>query len=326
MIVRTVAFFGFLGLIGLTGIFIWQGMAPLKAAFVAAGSGIVWIAAMHFVAMSFNARAWQILMRPPDRPSTLFFLWLVWLREAVNGLLPVARVGGEIVTARLLMKRGVKPASSIASLMGDVTIGLLNQLFFTMTGIVLLATKTHDGSGIRDLILGAALFIPIVGVIILVQRIGLAKIMALVADKFLGAKMLALAGDTSILDDEVRAVYRRRLTVVSCSFWQLAGSIAGAAEIWLSLYFLGQETSFLNAFIIESIIQAVNSTAFVVPAALGVQEGSFIVIGSLLGLTPETSLALALLRRVRDLTVFVPALAFWQWKLGRSFLGRKNPS
>jgi len=73
----------------------------------------------------------------------------------------------------------------------------------------------------------------------------------------------------------------------------------------------------LNALIIESLIQALSSTAFVVPAALGVQEGGFVVIGGLMGLAAETALALALLRRVRDITLFVPALMIWQFNLGK---------
>jgi len=59
-----------------------------------------------------------------------------------------------------------------------------------------------------------------------------------------------------------------------------------------------------------------------VPGALGVQEGGFLLFGSLLGLGPEVALALALARRVRDLVVFVPALVTWQLSEGRRLLVR----
>jgi hypothetical protein len=56
------------------------------------------------------------------------------------------------------------------------------------------------------------------------------------------------------------------------------------------------------------------------PAAIGVQEGVFMIIGGLLGLSPELSLALALTRRARDLIVFLPGLLAWQAQEGRRLL------
>ena len=76
---------------------------------------------------------------------------------------------------------------------------------------------------------------------------------------------------------------------------------------------------------IEALIQVLSSAAFVVPAALGVQEGGFLVLGGLIGLTPDVALALALVRRTRDVVIFVPALAWWQLSLGRRLLRRPGP-
>jgi glycosyltransferase 2 family protein len=72
--------------------------------------------------------------------------------------------------------------------------------------------------------------------------------------------------------------------------------------------------------IIEAVIQALSSGAFVVPGALGVQEGGFLAIGTLLGLSPELALALALMRRARDVLIFLPALLIWQVAAGRRAL------
>jgi glycosyltransferase 2 family protein len=68
----------------------------------------------------------------------------------------------------------------------------------------------------------------------------------------------------------------------------------------------------VEAFVIESLIQAVSSAAFFVPGGLGVQEGAFVLIGGALGISPQTSLALAGARRIRDLLIFVPGLIAWQ--------------
>jgi hypothetical protein len=49
-----------------------------------------------------------------------------------------------------------------------------------------------------------------------------------------------------------------------------------------------------------------------VPGALGVQEASLIVLGSVIGLTPDVSLALSLVKRFRELAWGLPGLAMWQ--------------
>jgi uncharacterized membrane protein YbhN (UPF0104 family) len=115
----------------------------------------------------------------------------------------------------------------------------------------------------------------------------------------------------------LRAVYERHRDVGACFVWQLAGWLLGAGEIWLALSFLGQQRSVLDAVAIEALIQAVSSAAFIVPAALGVQEGAFVVIGAALGIDAVTALALATARRLRDVVIFFPGLIAWQWAEAR---------
>ena len=68
----------------------------------------------------------------------------------------------------------------------------------------------------------------------------------------------------------------------------------------------------IDAVVIEALIQAVSSAAFMVPGALGVQEGGFILIGAALGIDATTALALATARRLRDGVIFFPGLIAWQ--------------
>ena len=78
--------------------------------------------------------------------------------------------------------------------------------------------------------------------------------------------------------------------------------------------------------VIEALIQAVSSAAFLVPGALGLQEAGFIGIGALVGLDPATAAALAVARRVRDLLLFLPGLAAWAWAERRGGLPRRQPT
>ena len=97
-------------------------------------------------------------------------------------------------------------------------------------------------------------------------------------------------------------------------------------EIWLALYFLGQPRSILDALVIEALVQAISSAAFVVPGALGVQEGGFLLIGAALGIDGTTALALAAARRLRDVIVFFPGLIAWQWAETRAQPKPENAS
>ena len=63
---------------------------------------------------------------------------------------------------------------------------------------------------------------------------------------------------------------------------------------------------------IESLLYAIRTAAFVVPQAVGVQEGAYLLLGAAFGLTPEMALALSLLKRARDLVIGLPAIGIWQ--------------
>jgi len=319
-VIRTATLLGVAGLALATLLFVWEGVGPVVASFAAAGFGILWAGLLHFVSMVLNARAWQILLPGRRRGSLLFYLWSVWLREAVNGLLPVARIGGEVVTARLLMRHGLSAPKAVASLVVDMTVSLISQFAFTVLGLGLLAVDGGGGDVAREIALGLLAAIPLVAAVALVQRVGVFTLLARLFRALFGDRFDALVGGAAPLDRAVRRLYRRRAAVLACFAWQLAGWIAGGGEIWLALRFLGQAVSLLDAVVVEAVIQALSSTAFAVPAALGIQEGGFLVVGGLIGLAPELSLALALMRRARDIIVFVPALVLWQVSAGRRAL------
>jgi len=64
----------------------------------------------------------------------------------------------------------------------------------------------------------------------------------------------------------------------------------------------------------------------VVPASLGVQEGGYVLVGALFGLSPEAALALSLLKRARDFVLGIPALMVWQVVEGTQLRRRANPA
>jgi hypothetical protein len=64
--------------------------------------------------------------------------------------------------------------------------------------------------------------------------------------------------------------------------------------------------------VLESLSYALRSAAFFVPAAAGVQEGGYVLLGGLFGLGPDVALALSLLKRGRELILGMLGLLLWQ--------------
>jgi putative membrane protein len=320
-VIRSVtAMLGLAGLALAIALIVYQGQDAVLSALAAGGIGLVWASLFHAVPMAINARAWQVLMPGARPPSLVAFTWFVWVREAVNGLLPVARIGGEIVSARLMMRSGVRNAAAIASLVVDMTLSIVSQFVFTLIGLGALVLLTTDQAALGRVMAGLLITVPIVGALVVVQRAGAFELTARALQKLTGGRFAGLVGGSMRIDRSIRLFYRRRARILRCGLWQLLGWIAGSGEIWLALYFLGHPVGLLDALLLEALAQAVSSAAFMVPGALGVQEGGFLVFGSLLGLGPDVALALALARRVRDLVVFIPALVAWQLSEGRRLL------
>jgi putative membrane protein len=321
-VIRLAALFGLAGLALATFLIAWKGMHEVFAALAVAGIGIVWASLFHVPPMILNARAWQVLLPGARPPGILFFTWAVWVREAVNGLLPVARIGGELVSLRLLTSRGLRTGPSVASLVADMMLCIVVQFFYTLLGLALLVMRSDDSETIGLTVLGLGIMVVVIGLLALVQRMGAFELLARIVRALFGTRFDHLIRGAVPLDKAVRLVYRRPSRVLSSLFWQALAWIVSAGEIWLAVYYLGHTVSFADAILIDAIVLAVSSVGFVVPGALGIQEGAFLVIGHIIGLPPEVALALALARRARDLIIFVPALLAWQFVEGRRWLLR----
>jgi glycosyltransferase 2 family protein len=284
-----------------------------------AGPGLVIAALAHVLPMLANARGWEILVSGARRPDLRFMLRMVWIRESVNSLLPVARIGGEVVTFRLLTRAGLRSSSAAASLVVDMQLTLISQLIFTLIGIAFLlaqATPVERELGLK-LSLGLAVLAPVLLVFALIHHVRLferlGRLFSRLSSRLTSGQISALAGPSVRIDQSISLIWRKRGVVLRYLFlWQTLQCLAVSFEIWLALSFLGARISFAQAVVLESLIQALSSAAFFVPGALGVQEGGFVLIGGALGLDPSMCLALAGARRLRDLVIFIPGLFAWQ--------------
>jgi uncharacterized protein (TIRG00374 family) len=110
------------------------------------------------------------------------------------------------------------------------------------------------------------------------------------------------------VEKEMSIIYARRAPLLWSATVRLVGWLAKSGEPYLALLLLGHPVSLVQAVMLEAICTGANSFGFLLPGALGIREGGLLAIGALLGIPPETTMALALVKRARELAIGLPGL------------------
>lgn len=288
-------------------------LSRIEQTMATAGLGLLWLIPLRLLTVGLDSRGWRALLKVRRQASWVILFWLGMVRDAVNTLLPVARVGGELIAIRLLGLRGVKTCTASASVIVETSVTLVCQAVLTVGGILALLPYVGARFLVPKLLLVLAVGVAVLTVFLLIQwRMGLAGFLGRVSGRFFRQSRMASSALQS-LDQKVRILYRRRGGLVRCALWQLLGFVASAAEIFVLATLMHAPLTLTQVFIFEALIQALHSVSFVVPGALGVQEGGFVLLGSVFGLAPDLALSLALCRRGRQIVLGVPALVSWRW-------------
>jgi len=314
-----------IGLAIFTGLLIWQGVGDIASLLVGSGWSLLLVPAIWFPTVLMNARCWQLLFAPAEAPNFRQAFLAQWMGRAVNTLLPVASIGGEIVKARALVLWGIDAKHASASAVVDKTVQVLTIIVWGVAGIGLLANMALDDELAISAALGLALLGAGVAGFLVVQRAGMFGVMVRSAHKISGSDKLGSLVDTADeVDDVVRALYRDRARVARATAWRLAALVLQTGEVWLAASLLGFPIGILEALMLKSLSSTLSDAAFVVPNSYGIQEGAFIVLGGLIGLGPEPALAISLAIRIRELLIDVPGLILWQHAEGRALFGRNR--
>lgn len=296
----------------------WMGVV---AAVSAVGTGFVVICAARFAPLACDAMGWRALVRPA-LAGPIMATRLRWIGESVNTLLPVAQVGGDVVRARLMGKCDGRMLDSAAATASDFAVGLVAQAAFTVTALMLFVVGLGATGLERQAAIGAAVAVGIGVFVVVLLRSGVFGRLAGAARTALPDGLAEkLGGGAHALDSRITNVMTDRPAMTMGFVWRFVGWFVRSSEPWLILWFAGSPVSFFAALVIEAVANAVRSAAFFVPGAIGVQEGGIIAVGIALGLDVETAVALALVKRGREVCVSLPGLVDW-WGLERGFARR----
>ena len=282
--------------------------AVMRSLLAVGGLGFAAICAIHLALMVLMGIAWRALM--PGTPVWVP-IWGRLVRDSGSELLPLSQVGGYVLGARALALAGVSGTVAAATTIVDVTFEFVAQLAYTALGVGLLVQLQPGSAAATPVLVGLAVAIAAAAAFLIVQRHGFDYFDRIARILGRGWAERGAAG-AAALHAALRAIYRHPAGLWLCFTLHLACWVASAAEAWLVLRLAGEPLPFTAVLVLESMLYAVRTSAFVVPNAVGVQEGAYILLGATFGLTPEMALALSLLKRARDIAIGLPTLGIWQ--------------
>ncbi len=297
------------GLILAASLLALEGISEVGAALVMAGWNILWVVAFRFIPMAVDALGWKHLIAGFRVPSYASFVLYRWVAESCNTLLPAAQVGGHLVRALMLARRLQARALAGASVVVDFSLGLGTQSLFILTGLLMLlfqSSLTPNIALLSMVLLGGLM---IFGCFFLVQYRGLSAIFNRIARRFWNnRKIMQVAGGLEALEKKTGQLYSDHRRLMTCAVLRFIGWMVKSGETYLALLFLGASPTVTEALIVEAVGVAANSFGFLVPGALGIRESGILAVAALLGLPAESALALAMIKRGRELALGLPGL------------------
>lgn len=302
-----------------------QGVGEVLKAVTKIGWGIIPVLLIHLVQIVFSGLGWYAFFANSSYTGTMSaVVFLRWIREAINSMLPMTQIGGEIISNRLLILRGMRGGEAGATIVLDLTMEIVSQFLFTLLGLILVMHTGYDGPVLDWIITGLVISVPVIISFFLAQNRGLFKLFEKLMSKLAKSTSLFSKNPIDGLHDDIQTLYQRRLTLINSCSLHLLSWLAGTFEVWLIMHFIGWPVTLTEALVLESLGQAVRSAAFFIPGGLGVQEAGYLLFGLIYGLPPEQGLALSLIKRLREVLLGIPGIFAWQMIEGKQAWSRKK--
>jgi putative membrane protein len=301
-----------------------EGFAAVGTAFASIGWGVALIVLFRVIQLAGAGLGWWYLFpRGSGCPPQVCVL-VRWLREAINALLPVAQVGGEIAGARIVTFFGITGGLAGASVLVDMLMQAGTQFLFVLLGLALLVSAGVNETMLGWILIGVVVMALALTAFFMLQRFGGVRMVERALLKLADHPRWSSVARVANLHDHLLIIYDDLPRLAVAAVVHFAVWLVGAAEIYVALHLMGYPVSYGEAIVIESLGQAVRTSAFLVPGAYGIQEGGFIALCALFGIPAPTALALSLVKRVPDFVLGLPGLLTWHALESRQILRRRR--
>ena len=156
--IRILSYIGLLvGILILTLLIFWQGFAEIFGLLFESGFSLLLLPVVWLPSLIIAVISWYQLFPNKIVPPFKELLLALWVGRAINTLLPVATIGGEIAKARLLILWGRPAANVSASVLVDKTVQALALIPWAIIGTALLIYLAINNELAMLLILGTLL-------------------------------------------------------------------------------------------------------------------------------------------------------------------------
>ncbi|HVN44784.1 MAG TPA: lysylphosphatidylglycerol synthase domain-containing protein [Steroidobacteraceae bacterium] len=274
-------------------------------------SGLAVLALLHLPVVVLMGLAWWFAAGAHPPASRARFVWARFIRDAAGELLPFLHLGGVAFGVRAL-GRGRALLVGAASASIDGIIELTAKLPYVLAALLALLALAPQSRLSRPLALALAATAVFVLILLLNRRFISASLEAMLW-AVRGRWPVLLSLDDSEASEGVRACFDRILSRPMRLGWSLALHLLcwflGAAETWVTFRLLGIDLGPWQALAIDGTVLGLRTFGWMVPAAAGVQEGSYLLAAAVFGISPAAALAASFARRARDLLLGVGVLA-----------------
>ncbi|MBL4689892.1 MAG: flippase-like domain-containing protein [Rhodospirillales bacterium] len=284
------------------------------------GYGILVLVGIYFVAFAIDSVTWQMTIR--GVPLDLRWAYRVWklrmVGESFNAVIPAGGMGGEPVKASLMKTHyGINYREGAASLILAKTINMIALVLFLIGGFALMIEgrtlpKVYEyvaGAGLLAFTLGVFLFF-------VIQRLSVTSLTGTWISRWrIGRRVEDILHHIHDMDERLVHFYTlAKGRFAGALFLALVNWMLGVVEIYYALVFLDRPITWAEAWIIEAVAQMVRTGAFFIPAAIGVQEGAFLLVcGAITGSAP-IGVAVSVIRRIREVIWII-----WGFAVGALF-------
>lgn len=267
--------------------------------------GLLLLMFIHLPVVVLMGLAWWLASGTDPPAPRSRFVWARFVRDAAGEFLPFLQLGGIACGLRALGRgRAITLGAVSASI--DGVIELTAKLPYVCAALLTLLALGPQPRLMRPLSLALAATGAGVAIPLLARRSLSAWLQALA--RTIAARwpaVLTLDAGTGGLDLQacVGRILSHRSRLWSGFALHLACWSLGAAEAWVTFRLLGVDLTLSQALAIDGTVVGLRTFAWLVPAAAGVQEASYLVAAAVFGIAPATAMAASFARRARDLVL-----------------------
>ena len=275
---------------------------------------LIFIVVAHIPTLFFDSLAWVCLMSK-NRLTILQALNITWIAQTSGKFIPTGNITGEFVRFYLAKKCGQRFIDSSSTVVADLVVATFALFIVGLFSLIcILEIDSNVVGNYNFLYLLSSL-----SVIMISCLIFFFIIRKRIVKGFLkrSSKLFKFSLKRSKLINLIRLDYSlyklsyKKKKLFKSLILRILGWVSGAFEIYIFLIIIGVDAKLIDVILIESVTAMVRSVAFFIPAGLGIQELTFIIIGEYVGYSGIVSFSMAIGRRLREILVGLPAIVIW---------------